>query len=36
MSRHDHELTVQTNIGHIAKKLTIWLARRSHPVKPGR
>jgi hypothetical protein len=36
MSRHDHELTVQTNIGRIAKELTIWLAERFHPARPGR
>jgi hypothetical protein len=29
-------LTVETHCGHIAKELTIWLARRHYPGKPGR
>ena len=36
MSRRDHELTVETDRGHIAKELTIWLARRRYPGKPER
>lgn len=36
MSRHDHELTVETDRVHIAKELTIWLACRSYPGNPGR
>jgi hypothetical protein len=36
MSRHDHELTVETDRGHIAKQLTIWLAARHYPGKPAR
>lgn len=36
MSRRDHELTVETDRGHIAKELTIWLAGRRYPGKPKR
>ena len=36
MSRSDHELTVETDRGHIAKELTIWLAGRHFPGKPIR
>lgn len=31
MSRHDHALTVESDRGHIAKQLTIWLAARHYP-----
>jgi len=36
MSRHDHELTIETDRGHIAKELTIWMAARHFPGKPTR
>ncbi len=36
MSRRDHELTIETNRGHIAKELTRWLAARNFPGKPAR
>jgi hypothetical protein len=36
MSRRDHELTVETDRGHIAKELTTWLAGRHFPGKPTR
>ena len=34
MHRRDHELTVETDRGHIAKELTRWLANRRFPGKP--
>jgi hypothetical protein len=34
MSRHDHELTVESDHGHIAKQLTRWLAARRYPGRP--
>ena|SRR5215204_2391784 len=30
-SRREHELTIETDLGHIAKELTIWLAARDYP-----
>lgn len=36
MSRRDHELTVETDRGHIAKELTRWMAARHFPGKPLR
>jgi hypothetical protein len=36
IARRDHELTVETDRGHIAKQLTRWLAARHHPGKPTR
>ena len=33
MSRHDHELTTETDRSHIAKELTRWLAARHFPGK---
>jgi len=36
MSRRDHELTVETHCGHIARELTLWLAARHYPGKPKR
>ena len=34
MSRRDHELTVASHRGRIAKELTMWLAARHFPGKP--
>jgi hypothetical protein len=34
MSRDDHELTIETDRGRIAREITLWLAARSYPGKP--
>lgn len=36
MSRRDHELTVETDRGRMAKELAIWLARRHYPASRAR
>lgn len=36
MSRHDHELTVETDRSHIAKELIVWLGERHYPGLPLR
>ena len=36
MPRHDHELAVETDRGHITEALMRWLAARHYPGKPVR
>ena len=36
MSRHDHELTAETERSHIARELIVWLAERHYPGIPMR